>query len=196
MCTARGQCCPELRATDHAIEMQTVGWQFYWCGLCHPVIYVSFPFESVVSAHLALYLMAFMLILGTKGAIVAHVMPHFAGTKRCSCCNDKSEEVQKRMKAAHPSALTAWLIKRCTDQRGSIKIGPGSPSFFMSSLGHLKRLICHERQSVSHDGCQSDVWESTYLSGHTLLYSELSLFKMPFSWWQRIVCRLILETEL
>lgn len=49
--------------------------------MCHPVIYVSFPFESVVSAHLAWYLMAFMLILGTKGAIVAQVMPHFAGTK-------------------------------------------------------------------------------------------------------------------
>lgn len=181
-CTARGQCCPELRAlryrdADSGMTVLLV-WIVSPCNICIFSLWVCSLCTS------CLVLDGFYVNIGYKGGHCSTSNASFCRDKeRRSCCNDKSEEVEKRMKAEHPSALTAWLIKRCIDQRGSIKIGPGSLSFFMSSQGHLKRLICHQRQSVSHDDCQSDVWESTYLSRCTLLYSELSLFKMPFSWW-------------
>lgn len=98
--------------------------------------------------------------------------------ERRSCCNDKSEDLKKRRKGwkLH-TALTAWLIKRYTDQRGSIKIGPGSSPFFSVQPETLEEAhLSLTSVYVQHDGCLNDVWESTYLSGHTWLCSELPLF--------------------
>lgn len=70
------------------------------------------------------------------------------------------------MKATH-TALTAWLIKRYTDQRGSIKIGPGSSPFFYVRPETLEEAhLSLTSVSASPDGCQNDVWESFYIRGH------------------------------
>lgn len=130
----------------------------------------------ILNVHISRCVTALTFVLTIKRARCGKSNVFCADKARHSCYNDKSndnDEADEGMKASETSVLSAWLIKRSSDQCGPIRMGPGRELPFMSSLWYMRwETDLSLRQPACHMSPVRIMWRKALTSAaplHSLL---------------------------